>query len=169
MGSSEPAVAPDILRRGSRAVQVRPPSRSGLASGPILQPPTPSPQAAATLGTQHHGGARDARACGTASLLSHRLHRWQTHLHRSATLMSAERRGGKQSYHPALAHADWPAAASDTTETARASPWANCDALLQTFLMPSAPVSQCHVVSAPPSLPLSLRLLFISCTLNNCN
>jgi hypothetical protein len=81
-------------------------------------------------GTQHHGCTRDAQhaACMDISptVSAHGKHTC-TDLQ---LLQRARRRGGKQSYHPACTRCDWPAAASDTTETARASPWANCDALL---------------------------------------
>jgi hypothetical protein len=62
----------------------------------------------------------------------------------------------------AVCHVIGPQPCSYTTETAHASSWANCDARSHVFLMPTAPVCQCHVVSAPAALPLSLRLHFVS-------
>jgi hypothetical protein len=81
-------------------------------------------------GTQHHGCTRDSQRAAridiSPTVSAHGKHTC-TDLR---LLHRAERRGGKQSYHPACARCDWPVAVSDTTETARASPWANCDVRL---------------------------------------
>jgi hypothetical protein len=75
-----------------------------------------------------------------------------------------------KSYHHGFSQRDSPARSSHTTETAHASSWANCDALLLTFLMPSAPVCLVHVVSALRSCRslFVLPSLHFSVYFNNC-
>jgi hypothetical protein len=76
-----------------------------------------------------------------------------------------------KSYHHGFLQRDSPARSSHTAETAHASSWANCDALLPTFLMPSAPVCLVHVVSAhtvPAAPSSSCPSLLFSVYFNNC-